>query len=179
MFLFFTFCCVYALIHFIFESILAPSIRLNLRFDLFSLRDKLRRLKAENPELSDEAFSVVQDGLNGTLKYLYEIDVPVLLHCDSQVKADPILRERMEKRREIVKQANSEELISIVKQLRKKVESAAIINSGGWLFYVVPMAVLFLVCKTVFKAIFSFVYLTNHELGKIMPEKDLELSPAS
>src|ERR1035441_10315344 len=86
--LIFLFACVYALLHFIWEGILAPSLRHNIRLDLFALRDNLRRLKINNPELPNDAFNTVQDGLNGAIKHLSDIDIPLLVYCDSIVKRD-------------------------------------------------------------------------------------------
>jgi hypothetical protein len=36
-----------AALHFVYESILAPSLRLSLRFTLFALRDEVRQLKID------------------------------------------------------------------------------------------------------------------------------------
>jgi len=44
-----------AVYHFVYEGILAPSFRLKLRFELFELRDELRKLKISHAEdLRDE-----------------------------------------------------------------------------------------------------------------------------
>jgi len=96
---------LYALLHFILESIVAPSVRFNIRLDLFAMRDKLRLLKINDPEIGDEVFGVLQDGINGAIKYLYDIDIPFLLHCDVLVNRDPQLKESVEKRRAAVMNA--------------------------------------------------------------------------
>ncbi len=170
--------CLYALLHFIFESIVAPSARFNIRLDLFALRDEARRLRIKSPEIGDEAFGVVQDGLNAAIKYLYEIDILILVHCDVMVNRDKRFKERVEKRRAVVMATNSSELIYITNQLRKKVESAALINNGGWLLYVIPILFAALVLKRACAPIFSVLYLSNHELEKIFPEKRVELAAA-
>lgn len=161
---------VYALLHFVFESIVAPSVRFNLRLDLFALRDAARRLRIKNPQIGDEAFSAVQEGINGAIKYLYEVDLPILLLCDAAVKRDPELKERVEKRKATVLAAGSPELVDIIRQLRGKVETAAAINNGGWLFYIIPVAVAVFTLKRVCKPIFSILYLSNYELEKIVPQ---------
>ena len=169
---------LYALLHFIFESIVAPSVRFNLRLDLFALRDKARRLSIINPEVGDQAFNAVQDGLNGAIKYLYEIDIPILLYCDAMVKRDPQLKERVEKRRAMVAATQCDELIEISRQLRRKVETAAFMNNGGWLFYVIPVVIVAGALRWVCTPIFSILYLSNHELEGIFPQKEPELAPA-
>jgi hypothetical protein len=47
-----------ALAHFIYESILAPSWRLSLRFRLFSLRDEVRALEADCRDGLDDEHSL-------------------------------------------------------------------------------------------------------------------------
>ncbi|MGH8330614.1 MAG: hypothetical protein ACRER3_22985, partial [Pseudomonas fluorescens] len=54
-----------AFVHFVFESILAPSFRLKLRFEIFALRDELRLLKIEcESSLHDKHFEYLQSSLN-------------------------------------------------------------------------------------------------------------------
>src|SRR5437773_1088798 len=131
--------CLYALLHFIWESILATSIRFNVRLELFALRDRLRRMKITNPEIPDDAFHVIQDGLNGGIKHLYDIDVQVLVQCDLLSRNDPEIKARVEKRRAAVESANSKELLEIARLLRKLMEKSAIVNNGGWLLYIIPV----------------------------------------
>jgi|ERR1035441_4210233 hypothetical protein len=173
--LIFLFACVYALLHFIWEGILAPSLRHNIRLDLFALRDNLRRLKINNPELPNDAFNTVQDGLNGAIKHLSDIDIPLLVYCDSIVKRDAKLKEVVEKRRDVVLSANSKELIEIAGQIRQKIEHASRINSGGWYLYIIPAAAGFLCLKSVCSPIFTILYIPNWQLEKIMPERETRL----
>ena len=170
--------CLYALLHFIWEGILAPSLRQSIRIDLFCLRDKLRRLKINNPELSGEAFSTVQDGLNSAIQHLNGIDVPFLVYCDSLVRRDQKLKECVEKRKHIVISANSPELLAIASQIRAKVENAARINSGGLYLYLIPIFAGYLCIKWTCSPIFTMLYMPNWQLEKIMPESDMEMSPA-
>lgn len=54
---------IFAIYHFVYESIIAPNVRLELRFELFKLRDELRNIKL-NRELSkedNEVFSILDE----------------------------------------------------------------------------------------------------------------------
>jgi hypothetical protein len=177
-FLFFVIACLYCLLHFVWESILAPSLRLNLRFELFALRDKLRNLKLSQPNLTDEAFRSVEDGIHSSLRILYDIDIPLLLHCDALVKKDIKLQERIAKRRALVVEANCPELNEIIVSVRKKVEAAACFNSGGWFLYLVPIAFVVFCFRRMFSPIVSLLYIPQSELERFVPHRQLEGCPA-
>jgi hypothetical protein len=169
---------LYSLLHFIWEGIIAPSMRQSIRIDLFVLRDELRRLKINKPGMSLDAFNAVQDGLNSAICHLNGIDDPFLIYCDTMVRRDPKLKECVEKRQELVRSAKSAELLKIAGQIRVKVETAARINSGGVYLYLVPIALGYLCVKKTCFPIFTMLYIPSRQLEKIMPESDLELSHA-
>jgi hypothetical protein len=166
---------VFALLHFVWQGIVAPSMRLELRFRIFALRDKLRRLKLADQPLNDEAFTTAEDALIAALRVLYEIDIPLLVHCDSLVAADQKFKEQVQKRMEIIKCSNSSELEDIMNDLRKQVERAAVINSGGWILYVLPPVFMFLFFKRLFSPIFSVIYMNRAQINKIVPEREEDL----
>jgi hypothetical protein len=169
---------VYALLHFVWQSIISPSIRLEIRFRIFALRDELRRLKLEDQNLSSEAFRTVEDGLNSALQILYEIDIPILIHCDARANTDPQLKEHVQKRMAIIKDANSIELEKIVAHLRKNIERAALVNSGGWILYVLPPMLMVLCFKRLCSPIFSVIYMNRAEINKIFPESEKDMALA-
>ena len=57
------------MMHFIYESIILPSIRLSLRFKLFALRDQLRRMVMQGTA-SDEVFRIQQSSINNAINML-------------------------------------------------------------------------------------------------------------
>ncbi len=64
-----------AIIHFIYEGIIAPSMRLHYRYRLFTLRDELRFLKATHKdELPDEVFILLQNILNNSITLLHRVN---------------------------------------------------------------------------------------------------------
>jgi hypothetical protein len=169
---------LYALFHFVWQSTIAPSLRLDVRFRVFALRDELRRLKLADQPVSDDAFHIVEEMLIAVLHVLYEIDVPLLIHCDWYANTDQKFKEQIQKRMEIVKSANCPELEKIVVQARKQLVRAAKINSGGWMPYVIPSVMTLLFFKTLCKPIFSVIYMNRAQLQKIIPEREDGLVPA-
>jgi hypothetical protein len=64
------------LAHFIYESIVAPSLRLKIRYDLFALRDELRFLKIKRgSSLDDKHYVYLQDSINTMISHLARYDI--------------------------------------------------------------------------------------------------------
>jgi hypothetical protein len=94
---------VFALYHFVYESILAPSERLKLRFELFELRDRLRALKVDHSDyLEDRHFHYLQDSLNSLICLLGRFDLATLSRIELEFQLDPELRRRSEMRTAIL-----------------------------------------------------------------------------
>lgn len=92
-----------ALVHFIYESILAPSWRLRLRFRLFALRDELRALKGEcRGLLDDEHFAYLQDSINTMIAMLHRYDVAAVAAAELRYRRDPEFRRCVEIRTAIL-----------------------------------------------------------------------------
>ena len=85
-----------AVLHFIHESILAPSFRLQLRYQLFELRDRLRALKISHPrEFDDKHFHYLQDSLNALIGSLSRLDVVTVAGVIAAIEREPHLKERV------------------------------------------------------------------------------------
>jgi hypothetical protein len=171
---------LYAVFHFVWEGILAPSQRMMKRFDLFKMRDDLRSLKLEHPEMTDEAYRLVEDAIHTGVKMLYFVDVFFLLKIEAHMRNDPELKERVTKRRAIVKNdPMAEELDGVMDRLRTAMQRAAVLNSGGWLLYLIPIAAVCLLFKGLVSSIMTLLYVPQFELNKMLPEEsERELMPA-
>jgi hypothetical protein len=133
---------VFALYHFVYESILAPSERLKLRFELFELRDRLRALKIEHSEyLEDRHFDYLQDSLNSLICLLARFDMATLSYIELEIQRDPELRRRLEIRTAILDDCQFDELRGIRRASVRIAAKALLINSGGWFVSVVPIFV--------------------------------------
>jgi hypothetical protein len=88
-----------AVFHFAYEAILAPSLRLSLRFRLFVLRDEVRRLKIECLEsLNDNHFVFLQGSINGLISMLHRVDMALLVGVEFESRKDPGFLEQARER---------------------------------------------------------------------------------
>jgi hypothetical protein len=131
-----------ALIHFVYEGILLPSIRLGLRDRLFHLRDELRALKIRQPEKFDgAAFDIVHDGINNYLNRLPQLTISFQNQFRRFFDANESFREQLKARRQIVDASPNEELKQIVKRADAVLQEALIANSAAWFVYLIPIIV--------------------------------------
>lgn len=138
--------CV-ALCHFVYESILAPSIRLELRFELFKLRDEVRSLKINNlsskvsePQFVDEHYGYLQDSINALLCILYRYDLAAIWTITGQIDCDEALRQRVEARARFLDDCE----LPTVRAMRKRqlhiAGKALAVNSGPMLLLLLAPA---------------------------------------
>ncbi len=130
-----------ALGHFVYESILAPSMRLELRFELFKLRDEVRFLKMKNlsskaasePEFVDEHYGYLQDSINALLCVLYRYDIAAIWTITDRISRDEALRQRVEARARLLDACELPAVRSLRKRQLDIAARALAVNSGPML----------------------------------------------
>lgn len=171
------------LFHFIYEGIILPSYRMKLRYDLFALRDKLRRTKAEKGEAVDKkVYLLIQESLNNQIKFLPHITINLVWRALRDIKADPELATDISQRIALVNNTDLPELKEINEAGSKILATALIWNSLGLLIYVLPlivavMAIVYVLgfifksivqaCKTDIEQVSGVVYLPEPEVEKM------------
>jgi hypothetical protein len=156
-----------SMLHFVYEGIILPSMRLKNRIRLFKLRDRLRRLKIDDPDLDDRAFSSVQQSLNFFVQKLYMIDVPYIIACNEAIERSPELKEVVKKRRDLIENANSPELKEIVNEIFSTVKQTAIANNGMWAIYLTPIVLVFSGVRTFAEALKKMACVSERELDNL------------
>ena len=122
-----------AMMHFIYESIILPSIRLSLRFKLFALRDQLRSMVMQGTA-SNEVFRIQQSSINNAINMLSWADQAMISRFERQLRDDEAMRKRVEKRVKIVEDYDSEEFQRVVRETSAVFQNAVIANMGAWFF---------------------------------------------
>ena len=137
-----------ALCHFVYESILAPSLRLELRFELFKLRDEVRFLKMNNlsskaasePEFVDEHYGYLQDSINSLLCILHRYDLAAIWTITDQISRDEALRQRVEARARLLEDCELPAVLSVRKRQINIAAKALAVNSGPMLLLLLAPA---------------------------------------
>lgn len=149
--------------HFIYEGIVAPSIRARLRFDVFRLRDSLR-IMASNNGADKRTFTHVHDLLNTAIQVIPVVSISAIAEARRAVHADQDLQRRISKRDAVLESAN-QEIRDLVDQACRVAYKALLVNSGGWYFYLVPLTAAYWPIRRICNAVDRLL---------MIPERDLE-----
>ncbi len=155
---------VLAVVHFVYEAILLPSFRQDIRYRLFALRDQLRALMAdESAGLDPEVFRYMQSSLNVKLAFLHRVDIRIIYYANRLYKKDEAFASRIRKRQSEIDNYQHEEFQAINKQSLNLFAVAFVLNSMGFI----------LVCSPFF-LISSIIKYFGDGLGRIActPERD-------
>lgn len=155
-----------AIIHFLYEGIIAPSLRLNLRYRLFALRDELRTLKQQHGDsLPNDVFMSLQSAINNAILLLHRVNVEVVSKTEAAIHNDKQLAKRIEERIALIENCGVKEVRVVQAKACRTLREALLVNNGGWLIYIVP----------IFMLVFSASRLTNFAKEAIaIPENELE-----
>jgi hypothetical protein len=167
-----------ALTHFVYDGILAPSFRASYRLKLFALRDRLRKLKWEQGDkLSDEVFFDLQSSINYSVGRLKQVDLRLIKNARMAFERDERLRKQVERSIAIFDACPIQELHRIRFEYLNVLDNVVMVNSGGWIPYLIPVAIGFALKESVQSAIKKTFSLPDKEIEKIAPP-DPVLTPA-
>ena len=159
-----------SLFHFIYNGIILPSIRLGLRYKLFSLRDQLRWLKMRNDkEISPEVFSYVEGSINITIRLLHSISLELFAKAEQEIKKDENFYNRIEKRSQIIQACSIREIEEIERKNTFIFAKALAANSDGLFIYLFPIALFFAFMSSLKKAIVEIISIPEWEVERIIP----------
>jgi hypothetical protein len=133
---------VFVTYHFVYESILAPSLRLSLRFQLLVLRDEVRKLKIEcGPSLDDKHFLFLQDWVNFLISALNRLDLVSLARAEVESKREPEILKRAQERSKMLDDCNIPRARAIRKQAASIASRALLVNNGAWIIFIAPILI--------------------------------------
>lgn len=159
-----------AVYHFVLESIIAPSARLEMRFKLFELRDDLRRLKLAHADgLDDKHFHYLQDSINAQIASLYRYDVAMFVMARLRYERDAEFKKLCDGRARILDDCGVDAVREIRRQSLRVVAAALGVNSAGWLVFIVPGAVVAACLSAIKQQIKRLASLTPRDLDSVIP----------
>ena len=162
------------IIHFIYEGIIAPSIRLNLLFQLFRLRDEIRNLKIKyGNQLNNEIYCYLEGSVNGTIKHLHLINLTVIYELYRSLQNNKELQNEIERRKVLLSQCSFVEVNDIVNRQFAIFQHVIFANAAGWFIYIVPPVMLFLFFTKCVGIIKNLFLLPEREVERFLPAEIL------
>lgn len=132
----------FAIYHFWWEAIVAPTERLALRNRLFVIRDQLRTHEARGIAPADvQAFRHVHDSVNVMINRLSHLTAHNIAQMEFAYRHDAKLRARITERKALLERCEDDVVKGAFMQASRVVREAALVNGGGWAVYLLPAAV--------------------------------------
>jgi hypothetical protein len=157
-----------AAFHFVYESIVAPSLRMVLRHELFALRDRLRGVKAtEGSKLEDQHFHYLQDSLNVQIRYLHVFDMWLLINMKMVEAKDGTVAKRIASRKRVLDDCSAGEAHEIRAESIRISLKILTVNSGGWFIYLVPVIFAMICYNSVRDLMKSLISMPEPDLDKM------------
>ena len=165
---------ILAIIHFIYEGAIAPSMRLKLKYDLFVIRDQLRGLRESKPEeFSEEVYTYLQNSINNLIKFLPRINILTITRVEQKFNEDELLRQNVVKITRLLEDCISEDVQRIRSKIRRIFTFTIFVNNGMVMFYSLPVALLIFFAKAFVKRIVSafqeLLYIPEKEFCRVVP----------
>ena len=163
-----------SLFHFIYQTFLLPTLRLELRFKLFTLRDKLRRIKLEKgAELDDKVMYDLEKMININIKSLPFFDFAALYQTNKYFEKNPKANSKVETRKKYLDESSLQEVKDIYKENVRLFLLTIAINSGGWIIYIVPAIFIAFIYESIKNVIKKMVFLPENDFEKIVAHKTI------
>lgn len=161
-----------AIFHLIYESIIAPSIRAKLSFELFAARDEARLLKIQHADkLECKHFEYLQSSINILLKSLHNFDVITLIMAMNAIKHDKDLQEHIKKRLAIFEDCTMPDAIAIRKKTLAIASKIIVVNNGAWLIYLIPIFIGIAFYNATLESIKEVFSLSEKDFHKVAPDR--------
>lgn len=131
-----------AVFHFIWSGIIMPAYRQLQRNRLFSLRDKVRNLRISG-SLNEHEFELVHGLINYHVSHLNQLQLSSLWAFHREYERNAKFRNRIDAEFETIKNISDPRLSEVVEETADVCRAVCVLNSGGWLIFVIPAIIAF------------------------------------
>lgn len=137
-----------AIFHFVYENIIAPMFRVETRYELFRLRDEIREDRSVCNPKDDEAFRIVDGQICSAIRRLHTIDLPTHYIATKEYFENETFRKRVDKKISVLKDCANPRIKEARHELTLITLKVIVINSGGWVYVLVPVIAAVLVVSS-------------------------------
>lgn len=134
-----------AIFHLMYESILLPMFRVELRYKLFGLRDELRMLKSEKGDtVNDEVFYLLDDTICAIINRLPYFSISSRYDAYKEYDNNDQFKENVENTKKLISSCKEKDIQEINKNLMKFTSIGFVLNIGGWSYIIIPIVLVIL-----------------------------------
>lgn len=147
-----------AIAHFVYESMIAPILRLKYRHKLFILRDQLHAIKLEDKQ-NKKALQVLDRAVNSFLERMNNLTISRIAELERIYKDNEAVKKNVDDMEQLFKNCSNSEIVEIDKKLQTIATKIFIVNSGGWAIYIIPVVVVALIQEKVTQGLKDFIWI--------------------
>jgi hypothetical protein len=166
---------ILSLYHFVYDSIMVPTLRLQYRYNLFALRDDLRRLKIEKDDLIDnDLFESLNNSINSTIIHLPNLNLASLIEARRFFGKNEKIEKELVRRVEMINNCDIPEIKEIRDSLNLNFTKVFLINMGSWVLYLLPIVICLLFILFILRSVRRLINGVKGDIQKItlVPEHD-------
>ncbi|PHM50975.1 hypothetical protein [Xenorhabdus sp. KK7.4] len=142
-----------ATVHYIYERILLPSVRLYYRNQLFSLRDSIRNeIISDKSKLDTTAANLIHEALNNAINRLHLLTLPNRVRARKRLAANPEIEARIRKEIELFKKCNNHQVIDTIRKSADILQKVLLFNSLMMIMYLSPFFLFFAISSLMVRA---------------------------
>lgn len=156
--------------HFVYEGIVAPTLRMHLRNRLFSLRDELRRINPNTLSGDDRiAYWFVHNGINNFLNRLPNITIHALKKLERQYQSDAEGMAAINDHLKRVTEASNKDIVDIFGKTNRVIGEAMLVNAGATFIYVIPLAIVVMFARSIQVCVSRLIIAPPRDIERVMP----------
>ena len=143
---------IFIIAHLAYEGIVAPTLRLRIKFALFTLRDRAFRVHLESSTLFPrEEYDLFLDSINGVMKYIDDMGITYLILFKKFASEE--MKNRALRRARTFKESKCSDVRNLAEALEYQVEMLVAINSLSLFVTILPFALLVLRVRNIIRAL--------------------------
>lgn len=132
---------ILAIYHLIYESIIMPSIRLKLRYDLFEWRDKLIYIQCTKSVMSEKDFNLIHSYINTAINRLPYYSLSLFFRVKKDIERNPSLKKQVEHHSNAINAIQNKDVQEIIRGVNKTTMKAFFGSFGTWALYLTPILI--------------------------------------
>jgi hypothetical protein len=145
---------VVAVMQFVWYAIVAPSLRMRLRYDLFSQRDRLRMLRIQHEkDMPMPVYSILDQRVNSAISMLRYVELSTIFTFTRELARNQQLCDKIERRQAIIDNCPIRDVRDISDSVGKTISIALFVNSAGWLPWLAPIIGGMICWKTILNSV--------------------------
>ncbi|MFZ1875011.1 MAG: hypothetical protein WAU54_19875 [Chania sp.] len=166
--------CGFAVLHFIYEKIALPSLRLHFRNELFKIRDCVRK-EIITGQLGKDlaAANLIHEGLNNTINRLHMLTLGNKMRAQQRFETDERMRELVLEHSAVLAKMESVTLQKAFDRTVDIMEKVLLCNNGLFMLYSLPLILLAWLCGLLLKTLHQSLSLLKDRLKSTYFEKSI------